>query len=45
MVILVDAADKIDAFLPQLDELNVRGVIALDDVDIVHPGQLPEAAR
>lgn len=45
MVILVDSAEKIEAFLPQLDELKVRGVIALDDVDIVHPGHLPRAAR
>jgi PII-like signaling protein len=43
MVIIVDVAEKIAAFLPQLDALHPRGVIALDDVDIVRPGQLPEA--
>ena len=34
-VVIVDAADKIEAFLPQLDELVTQGVIVLDDV-LVH---------
>ncbi len=34
-VVIVDAADKIEAFLPQLHELVTQGVIVLDDV-LVH---------
>lgn len=45
MVVIIDSAPKIDEFLPQLDELEVRGVIALDDVEIVWPGHVPESAR
>lgn len=45
MVIIIDSAEKIEAFLPQLDELQVRGVVALDDVEMVTPGQVPKAAR
>ena len=31
-VVIVDDADRIDAFLPQLDELLQGGVVLLDDV-------------
>lgn len=39
LIVIVDEADAIERFLPQLDDLGVRGVIALDEVDIVHPGR------
>lgn len=45
MIVIVDSAENIDAFLPQLTELCVRGVVALDDVDVVEPGSTPPAAR
>lgn len=35
MVLMVDSHDKIEQFLPQLDELNIGGVITIDDVEIV----------
>lgn len=35
MVIIIDTPEKITAFLPQLGELGVRGVIALDDVEVI----------
>jgi len=34
-VVIIDAADKIAAFLPHLDELITEGVILVDDV-LVH---------
>jgi uncharacterized protein len=34
-VIIVDAADRIDAFLPQVDEVLGEGLAVLDDVDVV----------
>ena len=34
-VIIVDAAEKIEAFLPQLDELVTEGLVILDDVDVI----------
>jgi PII-like signaling protein len=45
MIVIVDAPAKIDAFVTQLDGLPVRGIVALDDVEIVRPGTVPEAAR
>jgi PII-like signaling protein len=45
MIVIIDAADRIDAFLLQLSDLGVRGVIAIDDVELARPGHLPQAAR
>lgn len=35
MIIIVDSAERIAGFLPQLVELRVRGLVAYDDVDVV----------
>ncbi len=40
MIIMVDTADKLAAFLPQLDELNICGVATLEDVEVVRVGQV-----
>jgi uncharacterized protein len=34
-VVVVDEADRIDAFLPQLDELVGDGLVLLEDVEVV----------
>ncbi len=34
-IIIVDAEERIDEFLPQLDELITEGLVILDDVDVV----------
>ncbi|MFL6112498.1 MAG: DUF190 domain-containing protein, partial [Catenulispora sp.] len=34
-VIIVDTAAKIDAFLPQLDELIGEGLVIIDDVEVI----------
>lgn len=34
-IIIVDVADRIQEFLPQLDELIIEGLVILDDVDVV----------
>lgn len=34
-IIVVDAAERIEEFLPQLDELITEGLVILDDVDVV----------
>ncbi len=34
-VIIVDAAEAIRAFLPQLDELITEGLVLMDDVDVI----------
>lgn len=34
-VIIVDDAKRIEAFLPQLDELISEGLVIIDDVDVV----------
>ena len=33
-VVIVDVADKIRAFLPQLDELVTEGLVLLDEVEV-----------
>jgi hypothetical protein len=38
MIVIVDSVEAVDAFLPQLAELGVAGVVALDDVELVRPG-------
>jgi hypothetical protein len=45
MVLIIDTTAKIEEFLPQLDEMDVRGIVAVDEVEIVWPGHVPEAAR
>lgn len=34
-IIIVDAADRIEAFLPQLDELIQEGLVILDPVNVI----------
>ena len=45
MIVIIDNASRIDSFLPQLAELGVRGVVTLDDVEVVGPDQPPKAAQ
>jgi len=41
-VIIVDAAERIRAFLPELDELVTEGLILLDEVEVIrHVGRPP----
>ena len=35
-VVIVDRAERIDGFLPQLSELSVEGLIMVDDVQVLH---------
>ncbi|MDQ1749633.1 MAG: uncharacterized protein QOE71_689 [Pseudonocardiales bacterium] len=34
-IVIIDAAERIEEFLPQLDELVTGGLVILDDVDVV----------
>ncbi len=34
-IVIVDTAEHIDAFLPQLDELITEGLVVREDIDIV----------
>ncbi len=44
VVVIVDAAERIDAFLPQLDELITEGLVILDDVEVIkYVGRSPRA--
>lgn len=38
LIVIVDTAESIAGFLPQLEELGVRGVIAIDDVEVIASG-------
>jgi PII-like signaling protein len=35
-VVVVDAEEKIRAFLPQLDELITEGLVIIDPVEVIH---------
>lgn len=35
VIIIVDAADRVREFLPQLDELVDEGMVILDEVDVI----------
>ena len=35
LIVIVDSAEQIEAFLPQLDELVEEGLVVVDDVDFV----------
>ncbi|MBB6346128.1 DUF190 domain-containing protein [Nonomuraea muscovyensis] len=35
-VVIVDTAEKVRAFLPQLDDLLIEGLAVLDEVEVVH---------
>jgi PII-like signaling protein len=34
-IVIVDASERIEEFLPQLDELVTGGLVILDDVDVI----------
>jgi uncharacterized protein len=34
-IIIVDDRERIDAFLPQLDDLVTEGLVILDDVEVI----------
>ncbi|MGB8022033.1 MAG: DUF190 domain-containing protein [Candidatus Nanopelagicales bacterium] len=44
-VIIIDTAERIHAFLPQLDELIAEGIVIIDPVDVIRyvgrPGKGP----
>jgi uncharacterized protein len=45
VVIIVDEADRIEAFLPQLDELVTEGLVIMDPVNVItYTGRTPEDA-
>jgi hypothetical protein len=35
MVLMIDSHEKIEQFLPQLDDLDIGGIVTIDDVEIV----------
>lgn len=35
LIVIVDAEDRIRDFLPQLDELDISGLMILDEVDVI----------
>ena len=45
-IVIVDEAERIDAFLPQLDELVAEGLVILDDVEVIrYVGRGTDAGR
>jgi uncharacterized protein len=42
-IVIVDEAERISAFLPQLDELITEGLVLVDDVNIIrYVGRVPD---
>lgn len=45
VVVIVDTPEKIDAFLPQVDEVVTEGLVTLEDVEVaVHRYRKPPAS-
>jgi PII-like signaling protein len=38
LILIVDDAERVRAFLPQLDQLDVAGLVVLDEVDAIRYG-------
>lgn len=36
VIVIVDEEDRIRAFLPQLEELSISGLVTLEEVEVVH---------
>ena len=36
LVVVVDAEDKVRAFLPELDDLAIEGLVIIEPVEVVH---------
>ena len=34
-IVIIDSAERIDAFLPELDELITGGLVTVDDVEVI----------
>lgn len=41
LIVIIDAEDRVRAFLPRLDELGISGLITLDKVDVISYGTEP----
>jgi uncharacterized protein len=35
VIVIVDAAERIDSFVPQLDELITEGLVVIEDIEVV----------
>jgi PII-like signaling protein len=35
VIVIIDTHDRVDAFLPQLDELVNEGLVILDDCEVI----------
>lgn len=43
VILIIDARDQIEAFLPQLDELVTGGLVILDDCEVIrYVGRAPD---
>lgn len=41
MIVIIDDAHRLQPFVAELERMGVRGVIALDDVEVALPGSPP----
>ena len=35
VIVIVDAAERVDAFVPQLDELITEGLVVIEDIEVI----------
>lgn len=35
LIVIIDVEDRVRAFLPELDELEISGLVILDEVDVI----------
>jgi PII-like signaling protein len=45
LIVIIDAEDRVRAFLPRLNELGISGLLTLDKVDVISYGTDPRPRR
>jgi PII-like signaling protein len=45
LIVIVDGEERIEEFLPQLDDLDISGLVFRDEVDVVHYTAAPREPK
>jgi uncharacterized protein len=45
LIVIVDSSDRIDQFLPQLDDLDISGLVFRDEVEVIRYSAEPKPSR
>jgi uncharacterized protein len=45
LIVIIDGADRVEEFLPQLDDLDISGLVFRDEVDVIRYVAAPKESR